>query len=90
MDLKKLAEREKYQVGLASDALLHRNDDVGSEGQKVFSVLLKACNEVKWTSRGRGGKKITGGKKVREGQVKEKDRSRKRKSKVRNGKGNGR
>mmetsp|Transcript_3976 Transcript_3976/g.8014 ORF Transcript_3976/g.8014 Transcript_3976/m.8014 type:complete len:212 (-) Transcript_3976:62-697(-) len=64
VDLKKLQEREAYQCGLADDALMHRNDDVGELGQKVFSLLLKACNEVRWTDKTGQGKKKKGGKKV--------------------------
>ncbi|GMI36054.1 hypothetical protein TrCOL_g4427 [Triparma columacea] len=57
VDLKKLQEREAYQTSLVDDALLHRNDNVGPVGQKVFEVLLKACKEVKWTNRSIGGRK---------------------------------
>ncbi|GMI11127.1 hypothetical protein TrRE_jg4085 [Triparma retinervis] len=57
VDLKKLQEREAYQTSLVEDAMKHKNDLAGPRGQEVFSVLLKACKEVRWTSRGLDGRR---------------------------------
>lgn len=43
-----LEERERRAMKLAEESLGQVNPNVGPQGQAVFDLLLKACNEVVW------------------------------------------